>query len=67
MKTDKQPELLRADEVGKWLGLSTIYVLKLVREGRLPHIRFGRAVYFSRSVLEQWLEEASSYGEKRDD
>jgi excisionase family DNA binding protein len=55
-------ELLRAKDVAPMLGVGTRRVLQLVREGRLPAVRAGRAVRFPRLAVEacfrQWTEQA---------
>jgi excisionase family DNA binding protein len=61
-------QLLTADEVADLLRLPTSTVYDLTRTGRLPHLRIGRAVRFSRSDLEVFLAEcrgASHAGPRR--
>lgn len=50
-------QLLTADEVADLLRLPTSTVYDLTRTGRLPHLRIGRAIRFSRSDLEVFLAE----------
>lgn len=50
------PRLLTVEEVAERLCLTTDYVYRLCREGRLPHVRFGRAIRFRENALDAWLE-----------
>jgi excisionase family DNA binding protein len=50
-------QLLTADEVAELLRLPTSTVYDLARTGRLPHLRIGRALRFSRQDLEAHLAE----------
>jgi len=50
-------QLLTADEVAKLLRLPASTIYDLARTGRLPHLKIGRALRFSRSDLEVHLAE----------
>lgn len=54
----KVPKLaLSAEEVAELLGISRAHVWKLLSSGRLPEpVRLGRAVRWSRTTLEAWME-----------
>ena len=45
-------QLLTADEVAELLRLPVSTIYDLARTGRLPHLKIGRALRFSRSDLE---------------
>ena len=47
--------LLTAEEVAELLRLPASTVCDLARNGRLPHLRIGRALRFSQSDLEAHL------------
>ncbi len=48
-------QLLTAGEVAELLRLPVSTVYELARTGRLPHLRIGRAMRFSRDDLETYL------------
>jgi excisionase family DNA binding protein len=50
-------QLLTAEEVAELLRLPVPTIYDLARTGRLPHLKIGRALRFSRSDLELHLAE----------
>jgi excisionase family DNA binding protein len=50
-------QLLTAEEVAELLRLPVSTIYDLARTGRLPHLRIGRALRFSRNDLEVHLGE----------
>ena len=50
-------QLLTAEEVAELLRLPVSTIYDLARTGRLPHLKIGRALRFSRSDLEVHLAE----------
>jgi excisionase family DNA binding protein len=48
-------KLLTYEELGKELSLSIRYLQKLVQDGNLPCIRFGRAVRFDPVRITEWV------------
>jgi excisionase family DNA binding protein len=50
---DALPELLTADEVAAWLGISKWSAYDMCRRGVLPVVRLGRHVRIQRAGLEQ--------------
>ena len=50
-------QLLTAEEVAELLRLPVSTIYELARTGRLPHLKIGRALRFSRSDLEAHLAE----------
>ena len=58
--------LLNADEAAERLQLKKAYVYKLVRDGEIPHIRFGRSVRFRPESLDRWeleIEQGAGAGD----
>jgi excisionase family DNA binding protein len=49
--------LLRPEEAAALLSVKTSWVYDAVRTGKLPCIRIGRHIRFTRTMLEVWLEE----------
>jgi excisionase family DNA binding protein len=48
--------LLRPEQAAELLAVKTSWVYDAVRTGRLPCLRVGRHVRFTRAMLEEWLE-----------
>ena len=44
-------------EAAKMLGISRNFAYQLVKEGKLPSIRFGKRILIPRAALEKMLEE----------
>jgi excisionase family DNA binding protein len=49
--------LLRPDEAAHLLAVKTSWIYEAVRAGRVPCIRVGRHIRFTRAMLEAWLAE----------
>jgi excisionase family DNA binding protein len=49
---------LRRPEWAAWyLDVKTSWVYEAVRSGRLPCLRVGRHIRFTRAILDEWLAE----------
>lgn len=57
--------LLEAEDVADMLGMTTDWIYREVRAGRLPHIRLGRYVRFRRESIDAWLEACERGGRVR--
>ena len=55
--------LLSMRDAARSLGISERTVWTLVQERRLPHLRVGRRVLFSRASLEAWIAQQQVGGE----
>ena len=49
--------LLRPQDAARLLSVRPSWVYEAVRERRLPCVRVGRHIRFTRSMLEQWMSE----------
>ncbi len=49
--------LLRPEEAARLLSVKTSWVYEAVRAGRVPCLRVGRHIRFTRHMLEDWLDE----------
>jgi excisionase family DNA binding protein len=59
--------LLRPGEAAELLRVKVSWIYEAVRDGRLPCIRVGRHIRFTRSMLERWLaEHVDSLDARRD-
>jgi len=48
--------LLRPEQAAALLAVKTSWVYDAVRTGRLPCIRVGRHIRFTRTMLEDWIQ-----------
>ncbi|MGC2374171.1 MAG: helix-turn-helix domain-containing protein, partial [Solirubrobacteraceae bacterium] len=51
--------LLRPDEAARLLAVKTNWIYEAVRTGRLPCLRLGRHIRFTRAMLEAWLDDVA--------
>jgi excisionase family DNA binding protein len=49
--------LLRPEQAAELLAVKTSWVYDAVRTGRLPCLRVGRHIRFTKTMLETWLAE----------
>jgi excisionase family DNA binding protein len=47
--------LLRPEDAARLLSVKTSWVYEAVRAGRVPCLRVGRHIRFTRAMLEDWL------------
>ena len=47
-------------EAGEMLGVGRSTVHKMVRAGKLPHVRIGRRIIIPVKALKDWLEQQAS-------
>ena len=50
-----QGGLLRAEEVGRQLGITTPYVYYLAKRGVIPSVKLSRAVRFEPEAIQQFI------------
>jgi excisionase family DNA binding protein len=48
-------EVMTADEVAKLLGMNRKRIYAHAERGRIPHVRLGRKLLFSRTAIMQWM------------
>ncbi len=48
--------LLRPEQAAELLAVKPSWIYEAVRTGRLPCLRVGRHIRFTRTMLEDWLE-----------
>jgi excisionase family DNA binding protein len=49
--------LLKPDQAAELLAVRTSWIYEAVRTNRLPCLRIGRHIRFTREMLEEWLRE----------
>jgi len=52
----EKKELLNADQVASYFGISKYLVYNLVKTGELPHYRIGRCIRFGNQDIERYLK-----------
>jgi excisionase family DNA binding protein len=48
-------ETMNANELAKYCGISKDLVYQLVKEHKIPHIRFYRRILFRRESIDEWM------------
>jgi len=49
-------QFLRSEEAAELLSVKTSWIYEAVRTGKLPCLRVGRHIRFTRAMLEEWHE-----------
>ncbi|MBI4765439.1 MAG: helix-turn-helix domain-containing protein [Deltaproteobacteria bacterium] len=57
-------EVLKADEVSKWLRIPKSTIYKLCLEGQIPGTKIGRHWRFDRKDIEAWFKKRISNGNR---
>jgi excisionase family DNA binding protein len=52
-----EDRLLRPEQAAWYLNVKTSWVYEAVRAGRMPCLRVGRHIRFTRHMLEDWLDQ----------
>jgi excisionase family DNA binding protein len=52
--------LLKPEQAAELLAVRTSWIYEAVRTNRLPCLRIGRHIRFTREMLEQWLQERAA-------
>ena len=63
--TDRRPlrldsPLLKPEQAAELLAVRTSWIYEAVRTNRLPCLRIGRHIRFTREMLEEWLRERAA-------
>jgi excisionase family DNA binding protein len=56
---------MRPDEAAKIAGCGDASIRKLIKEGVIPHIRFGRKIVISRAAFFRWLDNGEQTERRR--
>ena len=52
--------LLKPEQAAELLAVRTSWIYEAVRTNRLPCLRIGRHIRFTRAMLEEWLRERAA-------
>jgi excisionase family DNA binding protein len=52
--------LLKPEQAAELLAVRTSWIYEAVRTNRLPCLRIGRHIRFTREILEEWLRERAA-------
>lgn len=55
--TALQNSVMTAKETAEYLGISYWLLLKLVKESKIPHSKYGRKIIFRRTTLDSYIDE----------
>jgi len=60
-KMVSESEIMTVKDVAEYLRMSEAKVYKLAKEGALPVARIGKTWRFRKDLLDDWLEQSSTY------
>jgi excisionase family DNA binding protein len=60
------PAVYTVPEAAKYLKLGRSTMYKLIREGKLPHVRVGKSIRFVKEALDRYLARGTSTEWKAD-
>ena len=54
-----QDELLKANELARWLKLDRQTIYRLTKSGQIPHVRLGgtRTIRYGKEAISSWLKQ----------
>lgn len=58
-----EDEVMNAMEAAEYLKISRPFLSKLIKEKKIPHMRIGRGLRFTRTSLNEWINERLSLAE----
>lgn len=63
-RKEKRTSILNFEEGCKYIGISKSHGYKLTSQGRIPHSKQGKRIFFEKEELDQWLLENKVKGLK---
>lgn len=61
-------ELMDAKDAAKYVGVFSYWtILQLAQQGKVPHIRVGRRVFFRAEALDSWIRGIETGGIRKED
>lgn len=54
------PAVWKKEDAARYLDISVVTLLRLVRAGEVPHTRVGRSLRFTKESLDLYLKEQTS-------
>lgn len=57
---DITPAVWKKEDAARYLDVSVVTLLRLVRAGEVPHTRVGRSLRFTKAALDRYLEERTT-------
>jgi len=60
-KMVSESEIMTVKDVAEYLRMSEAKVYKLAKEAALPVVRIGKTWRFRKDLLDDWLEQSSTY------
>jgi excisionase family DNA binding protein len=56
-QSNLEEQVYRPADLALLMGVDIQQIYRWMREGRLPHVRLGRAIYTPRPAWEAWMSE----------
>lgn len=53
--------LMEVTELAEYMNCSKSLIRKLLREGKIPHIRLYRKILFDKASINEWLDEKQNH------
>ncbi len=53
----KQPKLMTLEQAANSMGISKGALATMVHLGRIPYMKMGRGLYFTRELLDEWVKQ----------
>lgn len=50
-------ERMTVEELGTYIGASTVKVYAMVRANQIPHYRIGSKILFRKTTIDKWISE----------
>ena len=58
---DNKERMMKAEELSSMFSVPMRTILRLAKEGKIPAIKIGGRWRFDRDVIEQWMQDSTSY------
>ncbi len=58
---DQKDRMMKAEELSSMFSVPMRTILRLAKEGKVPAIKIGGRWRFDRDVIEQWMQDSTSY------
>jgi excisionase family DNA binding protein len=64
MIIDTKTGALNVAKAAHYIGTSKPTLLRILKDGEIPHRRYGKRVFIAKAALDKWLEGETQDGEK---
>lgn len=61
-------DIMDAREAAKYVGVLSYWtLLEMAKQGKVPHIRVGRRVFFRAEALDEWVRDLETGGSRQEE